>query len=331
MSPKQIVRSTRNTNGAEVGLRAVQSNETMKIKNAYFIKLGRAGCWEADSIKSGRLRIGWSGQSLDDINGGRWEGIEEQLRAAQPGKPGVATTDLNRLRDIATSTPDDVWITFHTAKLWWTRVKGLRLEVDQTSKFRRTEVWTDRAIDGRQLFANELPGRLAQLQAFRGTVCRVADKALLARVLRASRSSVAIGIAQQRDALSHAVAQAIAELHWKDFETLVDLVFRDAGWLRISVLGQQAKGFDLELREAVTGDEYVVQVKSRADRADLDDTLRSYSPDSYRKVFLVVRTPAMDLLAVDNLPSYVDLVLPGRLAQLAVAAGLSKWVEDKVA
>jgi hypothetical protein len=303
----------------------------MNINNAYFIKLGRAGCWEADSIKSSRMRVGWSGQALEDINAGRWPRIEQQLRAEQPGKPGVSTTDLNRLRDIATSTAEDIWITFHANKLWWTRVKGLRVEADSVSKFRRTERWSDRAIDGRPLFANELPGRLAQLQAFRGTVCRVADKALLARVLQSSRSSVASDIAQRREALSRVVANAIAELHWKDFETLVDLVFRDAGWQRVSILGQQAKGFDLELREPVTGDEYVVQVKSQADRADLERTLESYLPDSYRRLFFVVHTPEPDLLNVDELPSYVDLVLPNRLAELAVAAGLSKWIEDKVA
>jgi hypothetical protein len=27
------------------------------------------------------------------------------------------------------------------------------------------------------------------------------------------------------------------ELHWKDFETLFDLPFRDSGWVRVSVLG----------------------------------------------------------------------------------------------
>ena len=34
---------------------------------------------------------------------------------------------------------------------------------------------------------------------------------------------------------------AITELHWKDFEALVDLNLRHAGWKRESVLGQQAK------------------------------------------------------------------------------------------
>lgn len=140
------------------------------------------------------------------------------------------------------------------------------------------------------MFANELPGRLAQHQVFRGTVCQVGGKAWLWRVL-----------------------------------------LSDAGWQRISVLGQQAKAFDLELREAVTGDRYVVQVKSRAGRQDLEETLRSFSPEVYRRVFFVVHRPVPDRRLVDGLPSYVDLVLPERLAQLSVGAGLTDWIEDKVA
>ena len=36
------------------------SGETIRFKNAYYIKLGAGGKWEADSIQTGRARIGWS-------------------------------------------------------------------------------------------------------------------------------------------------------------------------------------------------------------------------------------------------------------------------------
>ena len=41
--------------------------------------------------------------------------------------------------------------------------------------------------------------------------------------------------------------------------------------------------------------------------------------------------PVPDRRLVDGLPSYVDLVLPEHLAQLSVGAGLTDWIEDKVA
>src|SRR5438045_1653347 len=112
--------------------------ESSAFVNAVYIKLGRAGAWEADSIETGKLRLGWRGQAVEDINARRWERVEQQLRDEHQGKPsGVATTDLNALKNITESHSEDVWITFHKAKLWWTRLAG-PIEQDSVSKFRRS-------------------------------------------------------------------------------------------------------------------------------------------------------------------------------------------------
>jgi hypothetical protein len=50
----------------------------------------------------------------------------------------------------------------------------------------------------------------------------------------------------------------------------------------------------------------------------------------FRRVFFVVHSPSDDLANAKDLPPYIDLVPPMRLAELAVDAGLSKWIEDKV-
>lgn len=305
---------------------------SIEFRNAYYIKLGRAGCWEADSIRSSRLRIGWLNQSLADINSARWDAISEQLQCEQPGKPQVATTDRNRLRDFALSTPDDVWITFHGAKLWWARLSAGGVEGDAISKYRPTlDGWHDTALTGKLLVVNDLPGKIAQLQGFRGTICRVLEPDLLRRVLAGGRSGLASRIAEERSNLCQQLEVAITQLHWKDYETLVDLVFRSAGWIRVSVLGQQAKGYDLELREPITGDRYVVQVKSQATRSDLNATVQNFSATDYRKVFFVVHSPAPGLMNALDLPKHVELVDPSHLANLALEAGLSQWIEAKVA
>ncbi len=300
-----------------------------KFSNAYYIKLGTGGKWEKDSFARGVLRFGWKHQSVADINAGQWDTIAAQLRSDQ--KPGVASTDLNRLRDITQSTPDDVWIAFSAAKLWWARLKG-PVRVDSISKYRTTvDGWHDKSVTEQLLVLNELPGKLAMLQGFRGTACRVLERELLHRVLAGTRSALAESISASRKALATDLAKAIRELHWKDFETLVDLVFRHTGWERVSVLGQQAKGYDLELREAITDERYVVQIKSKANRADVDNTVAQFSPDDYRRVFFVVHTPGRDLEASMDLPDHVQIVSPAQLAELALAAGLVQWLESKSA
>jgi hypothetical protein len=313
---------------------AANSPTEFAVRHAYYIKLGRGGKWEDDSIATGKLRLGWSKQSLEDINSDdpkRWDRIAKQLRDDK-GIAQVATRDLNALRDIVKSTPQDLWITFHEAKLWWTQLAPGPVESDDISKFRRTlHPWKDKAESGRLLVVNELPGKIARLQGFRGTACSVKEPELLKRVLSGTRSQVASEIASQRALLCERLTHAIRELHWKDFETLTDLVFRDAGWIRVSVLGQHAKAYDLELREPITGNRYVVQVKSQANRADLDGTVKNFSAADYRRVFFVVHSPSQDLVKAKKLPSHVEVVPPTRLAELAVDAGLSKWIEDKVA
>jgi len=300
--------------------------------NAYYIKLGRAGIWEADSIDTGKMRIGWREQSIKDINSHRWDFIEGQLRTEHKDKPAsVATTDLNGLKIIAESVLDDIWVTFYQAKLWWARLTG-PVEQDEVSKFRHTvNPWSDHTENGRLLIVNDLPGKISQLQGFRGTVCRVRYPDLLRRTLNGTRSEIATAISDQRAKLADHLTNAIKELHWKDFEILVDLVFRAAGWVRVSVLGQHAKAYDLELREPITGERYIVQVKSRAGVADLNTTISSFSPEDYHRIFFVIHSPRKNLADYADIPEHVDIVSPERLAELAMDAGLVGWIEEKVA
>ncbi len=304
----------------------------VEFSNAFYIKLGRAGAWELDSIASRRIRFGWPNQSIDDINNHRWTAIGQQIRNEHAAASGQATRALNGLRTICDSTSADVWTTFHQAKLWWGRLSPAPVAEDSISKYRTLQGgWRDTNQEGKLLVLNELPGKLAQLQAYRWTVCAVQHKGLLRRVLEGRSSPEALAVANQRNLLAAELTKAIRALHWKDFETLVDLVFRDSGWIRVSVLGQQAKAYDLELREPITGDRCVVQVKSRAGLRELNETLAEFSPSDYRRVFFVVHSPTPDLESVEDLPEHIEIVPPEFLALRVIDAGLTTWLEEKLA
>ena len=171
--------------------------------NAFYIKLGRSGAWEVDSIASGRLRFGWTDQSIDDINNQRWASIEQQLRTKLGAASGQATRAFNGLRTICGSTPADIWITFHQAKLWWARISPASVEEDSISKYRTLQGgWSDTNRQGKLLVVTELPGKLAQLQAYRWTVCAVQNRDLLRRVLEGRPSPEALAVAKQRNLLA---------------------------------------------------------------------------------------------------------------------------------
>jgi hypothetical protein len=190
--------------------------------------------------------------------------------------------------------------------------------------------WCDRSLLGRLLVVSTLPGKISQLQGFRATVCRVHEIDLLRRTLSGSRSELANAIAEHRRILELDLTEAIKGLHWQDFETLVDLVFRAAGWIRVSVLGQQVKAYDLELREPIIGDRYVVQVKSRAGLAELRETVKEFSNKDFRRIFFIVHSPESDLEGATEIPKHVEIVGPARLGELAMDAGLVGWLRDKV-
>lgn len=300
------------------------------VPRAFYIKLGRAGIWEADSIARSIMRIGWDDQRVEDINEGRWDEIARELQALDGRSAGAATTDLRRLQDFAGAKPDDLWITFHQGKLWWTHLEAGPVEADTTSKFRRTQPWRDCSASGKRLFAAELPGTLASLQAFRGTVCNVRYAEALESVITGRPTPLRARLLDARQATQDAVAEAIRGLHWKDFETLTDLVFRAAGWVRVGILGETVKSFDLELREPITGDRYAVQVKSQAGWAELEATLEGFSARDYKRLFFVVHTPQSSLAECKSLPHFVDLVLPSRMSELVLDAGLLRWLEDRL-
>jgi len=303
----------------------------MDVRNAYFIKLGAKGRWEEDSIQNGKLRIGWEHQSILDIAEERWSHILDQLRIEHGDKKGVATNDLHRLQDFAHSTPEDVWITFHGAKLWWCRVTGTGVEQDATSKFRRASSnWSDQSALGKTLFLNDLPGRLAKTLGFRGTICRLGEQALLHRILEGLPSRLGKALEQAEEAHCALLLEAIRELHWHDFELLVDLLFHDAGWQRVSTLGRTAKAYDLELKEPITGDRYLVQVKSTASNQQVREAVEEFASGGYRKIYFVVHSPQWKGAGPSGLPENVVLLDPSRLANLALAAGLHKWLLDKI-
>jgi hypothetical protein len=310
--------------------------EPVTCKNAYFVKLGRKGVWEESSVKKSIIRIGWIHQTLDDMNNGRWGEIQKQLEyGAQntgAGKGG-ATTDCRALRMLCESTNDDIWITFYRSHLWWCKVTdpGPDICEDKISKYRKVDGWRKVNICGDPLLMVDLPGRIAKVQRFSGTICRVREVDELARLINRQPSPEHTAIMHSKEELCCHVEDGLSRLHWKDFETLVDLLFRASGWRRVSVLGETMKFSDIELEDPITGDMYQVQVKAAATRRDLQEYTDTFAGGKYRRLFFVVHTPDEKLADTSQQEdSSVQLVLPKRLAEMVVELGLLNWLLNKI-
>lgn len=308
-----------------------RSPDRLEIKRAFFIKLGSKGKWEADSIKNGIMRFGWGGNPLADILANNWGKIRADLSKETTHTPTLSN-DFNRLRDICTSGEDDVWITFHQSKLYWCQLAEVPVEQDSISKFRRTlRGWRSTDIKGLPLISSQIPGVISKVQGYRATACSVKQPEVLQRLLNGEASPHSVELKDARDRLVKTVIPAIRQLHWKDFETLVDLIFRAAGWKRISVLGETKKDVDIELEEPFTRERYQVQVKAAASLKDFRESAASFSPSgSFRQFYFVVHTPSADLRRFENSDSSIKLVFVEQLAEMTIRAGLIDWLMTKV-
>ena len=306
--------------------------EPIEFSNAYYVKLGRKGEWEEASIAGNIIRIGWPEQALEDINQGNLEIVEKRLQQKIADK-GEVVKDLNALKRIAESTPDDVWIIFHSSRLWWCRVGQQEVFEDGISKYRKVACrWRNHDINRNPLIISRIPGRLSKIQRFAGTICRVHEIDDLRRLLNDQPSEAFQTISDAKEALAAEVQKGLKLLHWKDFETLTDLIFRNAGWRRISLLGETMKYVDIELEEPVTGDLYQVQVKSTATVSDFEDYAKRFSQTDFRRLYFVVHSPQGDWSDYQGVASVdkVEPLLPGRLAEMVIEFGLLNWLMKKI-
>lgn len=312
--------------------------DEIQFDKAYYIKLGVRGVWEGDSTKSGKIRIGWGDTKLEDIQKGNWDKIKKEIQEdfrARNKKTG-ATQDFNALKNIYDADSNTVFVTFYDSKLWWCRVRDEvgkdRIKEDGTSKYREVDgKWSDQDRDRKVLLSNQIPGNLSKLQRYPATCCRVGEVDHLRRLINAEHSSEYNSISEAKKELKSRVVAGIKLLHWKDFEILVDLVFSQAGWRRVSVLGETMKFFDLVLEEPITNDRYGVQIKSAATSGDFKNYAERFTNSEFKRLYFVVHSTDGEKLSEDSKDyENVELIFADELAKMVVDGGLVDWLMEKI-
>ena len=294
----------------------------------YYIKLGRGGDWEAESLRDGVLRFGYREAPHDLCARGDWQGVWEAMKAIR-GDAGAATRDVNQIRAYYEADEHSIFITFVGGLLYWCRPTGPVELLDDRSHRRQTaEGWRNTSVNGTLLSTDRLSGRLLKVQMFRGTICDVRAGDYLLRKLSDQLSPEVAAAEEAERALMTAIVELMRLLTWQDFELLVDLVFSTSGWRRVSQVGRTQKTVDLELILPSTAERAFVQVKSQATSAALNDYVaRLAEADAYDRMFFVWHTGD---IAEESSPAGVILLGPRKLSRMVLDAGLSSWLREKV-
>ena len=300
----------------------------LAASHLYYIKLGRGGDWEAESLRDGVLRFGYREAPHDLCARGDWQGVWEAMKAIR-GDAGAATRDVNQIRAYYEADEYSIFITFVGGLLYWCRPTGPVELLDDRSHRRQTaEGWRNTSVNGTLLSADRLSGRLLKVQMFRGTICDVRAGDYLLRKLSDQLSPEVAAAEEAERALMTAIVELMRLLTWQDFELLVDLVFSTSGWRRVSQVGRTQKTVDLELILPSTAERAFVQVKSQATSAALNDYVaRLAEADAYDRMFFVWHTGD---ITEESSPAGVILLGPRKLSRMVLDAGLSSWLREKV-
>lgn len=307
----------------------------LKPKAVRYIKLGRGGKWEKVSLERGELHFGHRLIPHELALTGDRDAIRASRIAANVG-PGAASDDAREVVDFYTLGADCLWVTVARDHLWWTFAdpEVIWLGGDNAENGCRIRKslggWCNTDIKGTPLRASSLSTNLTRTASYRRTICAVEAADYLVRRINGIEEPLVADANKAREALLQVTTTAIAQLHWADFETLVDIVFARSGWHRISALGGTQKTIDLAFEQAITGERAAVQVKSRANQQTLNGFIGTIDEiGTYDRLFFVCHTPKGTLGAKDR--EDVHVWIGEAFAATVIRVGLHDWVIEKIA
>jgi hypothetical protein len=302
----------------------------IKPSKIYFIKLGSGGDWEKECIENQQtIRLGFGDADHSDCLAGNWDKVRDYYLASRA--KGKATEFANQIKAFYESDAETLWITFYGDWLWWCFADPKVEKLSDGTKIRRViGKWRNSDTTGNLLSLDVLNGKLLQVRGFRGTICSVKESKYTTDKINGWQTEEVKQARIAKITLNDCLKPLIKNLTWKDFEILVDLVFVQSGWKRLSVLGKTEKSWDLELLAPVTGERSKVQIKSQSSRQELNDYIEEFEAlkKSHSRLFYVVHSFVGDL-PESSLPSYVTLIGLDKLSELVVNAGLSDWLIKK--
>lgn len=317
------------------------SGNKISATTVRFIKLGGGGKFEQIALKDKRLYLGYHEVPDDMCIRGDWEAVY-RLFLDDRHPSHVARIHARQVEAFYTEPETCLWVTFIGGLMWWSFSESsvvicaepnwqeLSGEARAPSRYRRCiGQWRSTNVNGDQLSMRKLPGYVTKVTTgFRGTICQIDRADSVLRIINGEVDPDVEKAMASREALIANLEKVIAGLYWKDFETLIDLIFQRSGWPRVSRLGGSQKFIEFELENPVTGERSFAQVKSQASQKTLDEYAESFDRHAgYKQMFFVCHT-AIGTLHSDD-PD-IFLWTGPKVAEMAVKTGLTDWILEKV-
>jgi hypothetical protein len=304
--------------------------QTVTAKKALFIKLGPKGSWEKECIEKGILMLGYQEVPHDVALAGEWERARGSFTNTDPG---TITRHIDQVRQFYEEPDSTIWVTFYADCLWWCHAApGVTCNGELRKTRHCVSGWSCLDINNQHLLKGRLSGKLLAVQSFQGTVCLVRELSYLVHKLNGTNEPRVAAAQAAVTSLIEAAIPIIKNLHPKDFETFVDLIFRQAGWQRTGVAGGVERDIDLDLLSPITQERIAVQVKSKANMQVFRDYQQKFQDmQGFSRFYFVTHSPNGALLNIPKESADGAFIIwdGADLASLAVRNGLIGWLVDR--
>ena len=296
-----------------------------------FIKLGEGGGWEEEAIKKSKIILGFRSVDAKLCFSKQWSKVADFYRDKQKLNQSTATRFMGEIKHFFEEPEDTLWITFHNRKMYWAFAHS-KVDIDADGRRVRHVIgkWSDEDILGNQLTVENLIGSLTVTQGYRSTICRVKEQDYVVNKINSIEPLEIVSAKRNFQELVSSVEVLIKRMNWKDFEILVDLIFRQAGWQRLGVIGKTEKDIDLDLISPVTNEKAFVQIKSESDYASFQNYVNTFKKSNqFHKFFFVVHSTKDKKLLAANNSGAINIWHVTKIAELSVNAGLYNWIIKK--
>jgi hypothetical protein len=304
---------------------------SVRATEARYIKLGEAGEWAAKSIRDGTIALGYYEAPH---NAGLRRDKEAISRAFPDRDRRTASRFANEVIQFYTEPVETLWITYSDDHLYWCNARpeveyigSDKIKHPHGSRLRRTvNGWRNTDIRGTAILKRDLPGALTAIARFQGTICRFSELDRLLKIINCESHPTLEAARMAYAQAAESLKPLIAELHPKDLELLVELVFAQSGYRRQSMTGGPQKTLDIALDLPITGETAFVQVKTKTNQAEFDGYVAEHNDGSFDRMFYVYHTAVAPLV---NSQANIKLIGPDELCGEVLKAGLFDWVLRK--
>ena len=304
--------------------------EKIKPSKALFIKLGEKGSWAKECFENNIIKLSYKEAKHEDILADLAGAVSKVYRGKAPQ---TITSYANQIRHFYESDENVLWITFHAQHLYWCFAEKDVCGIANGEKEKNTiNRWSNESIDGKPLLVDNLSGNLLKTQGFQGTICSVSDFDYLVKKINGEELQEVTSVKEDLQKLEKSLSLCIQKLMPKDFEVFIDLIFRQAGYLRTNSIGGFQSVKDIELLAPVTGERILVQIKSETTLQQFKEYEAHFKEikvsGSYNRFYYVYHSP--NELNLHSNMKELEIWDLKKIAELAVSSGLVPWILNKI-